>query len=528
MKGNSSNTYQNRLIGIYMFCLLLALIPLVLITHFYLQPKNLEQANHQTQALIESKADEMGSWLDQRISEIRVIHSFIRVAGMELDVIKPYITNINETVRDAYGNPEETYAIGKTDGLGWINDHLTINISLREYFKEAMTTDAEYVIGAPVVSKSDNEPIFLICYPIRDENQETVGFINGSINLRHFSDIIDGIKVYDGVAWIMNKNTDVYTNPDLINETYGAHLNAIAKAAENGNGSIEIMVNSQKMTVFYASVPYAENWILCDAIATANLIAPTTKIFNTLLVCAILAALFICLASFFLSRKLVEENQHLIEEVSVIYERERKAQIRALQAQINPHFLYNILDTIQWKALDYQAYDIAAMMQKLSQIFRISLSDGKEMIPLEQEIKHVESYLDLQKIRYEEKISYTISVDPDALKLTVPKLIIQPLVENSIYHGIKEIDKNGRIDIRVLHQGQQIKIEVKDDGKGMPKKELKRLKEELISHIESNHYGLFNIYEKLFLTYGSAFTMELFSENGFMVTLCFPDRIGEE
>ena len=528
MKGNPSSSYQNRLIGIYMLCLLLALIPLIIFTQLWLKPKNLEQNNRQTLDLVESNANEIGSWLDQRISEIRVIHSFIKVSGMNLEVIKPYITNVNEIVRDAYGNPQETYAIGGTDGLGWINDSLTIDVSNREYFQEAMRTQQEYVIGAPVVSKSDHEPIFLICYPIRDEAQKTVGFINGSINLDHLSTITDGIQVYDGTAWIMNQNTDVYTSQSVIHELYGPYLSTIAQAAEKGNGSVEIKVKGQSITVFYAAVPYAENWLLCDAILTSSLTASTDRIVNSLLACAIIASLLICLASFFLSRKLAEENQRLIEEVSIIDERERKAEIRALQAQINPHFLYNILDTIQWKALDYHALDIAEMIQKLSQIFRISLSDGKEAIPVAQEIKHVQSYLDIQKTRYKEKIDYTIQVDPRAETIIIPKLIIQPLVENSIYHGIKEIDGTGHIAIEVSLCEDRLQIEVHDDGKSMSDEMLKQLKEELASHVESDHYGLFNIYEKLYLTYGKAFSMTLSNQNGFHVILSFPDRIGDE
>ncbi|MBP3398749.1 MAG: hypothetical protein J6K75_03215, partial [Erysipelotrichaceae bacterium] len=169
MKENASKSYQKRFIVIYMLCLVIALVPLLVFTQVVIKPQNLQQANIQTLNLIESKANEMGAWLDQRISEIRIINNFFQVGGRDFDTIKPYITSINDQVRDFYGNPQESYAIGKTDGLGWINDQLTINISQREYFMEAMTTEKEYVIGNPVVSKSDNEPIFLICYPLKDE-----------------------------------------------------------------------------------------------------------------------------------------------------------------------------------------------------------------------------------------------------------------------------------------------------------------------------------------------------------------------
>lgn len=529
MREKSFNIYHKRLIKIYMFCLILAIIPLIIFTQINVKPKNLEEANKQTLNLVESKANEIGSWLEQRISEIRIIDSLFSVPEMDFEQIKPYLSVINGLVADTYGNLEETtYAIGKTDGLGWINDNLTIDVSQRDYFIEAMNTEDEYVIGNPVVSKADNEPIFLICYPIRNELKETIGFINGSINLQHFSDITEEIDIYDGTAWIMNKNAEVYTHKERIVHVFSEHLETIASLAKNENGSINIEVGGRSMTVFYSSIPYAENWILCDAIYTENLTSSTSKIVNSLLLCALIDTFLIWLASFLFSKELAVENLHLIDEVSLIYERERKAEIRALQAQINPHFLYNTLDTIQWKALDYNAYEIAEMIQKLSQVFRISLSDGKEYIPLEQEIKHVQSYLDIQKIRYKDQFDYTLTMDKDAESLIVPKLIIQPLVENSIYHGIKGMEEKGIIDISIQLVDEQIVIEVKDNGRGMDKKALEHLKSDLTSHAETDHYGLHNIYEKLHLTYGRRFSFDFNSNHGFSVKITLPFTIGDE
>lgn len=529
MREKTFNVYHKSLIKTYMFCLILAIIPLIIFTQINVKPKNLEEANKQTLNLVESKANEIGSWLEQRISEIRIIDSLFSVSEIDFETIKPYLSVINGLVGDTYGNLEETtYAIGKTDGLGWINDDLIIDVSHRDYFIEAMSTEDEYVIGNPVVSKADNEPIFLICYPIRNERYETIGFINGSINLQHFSDIAEGIDIYDGTAWIMNKNAEVYTDKEKIEEVFGEHLETIASLAQNENGSISIKVDGKKMTVFYSSIPYAESWVLCDAIYTENLTSSTSKIVNSLLLCALIDTFLIWLASLLFSKKLSMENKRLIDEVSLIYERERKAEIRALQSQINPHFLYNTLDTIQWKALDYNAYEIAEMIQKLSQVFRISLSDGKEYIPVEQEIKHVQSYLDIQKIRYKDQFDYTLTVDKDAESLIIPKLIIQPLVENSIYHGIKGMEEKGLIDISIRLVDERIVIIVADNGKGMDKKALDHLKNDLTSHAETEHYGLHNIYEKLHLTYGRGFSFELSNNHGFSVTIKLPFMIGDE
>lgn len=516
--------YYRNLIMSYVFCVIIAFLPIIRFTHRYIAPKTLEKSTAQTMEIIRSKSNELGSWLNQRISEIEILEQYPDVVDLNLDSMKPFIADLNAAVREIYGNPEETFAIGGADGLGYINDRTTINVSERDYFIEAMKTDKKYVISSPVISKSDNNPIFLICHPIRNRDNETVGFINGSVNLYHFSSITDNIDVYNGTAWIMNRNGEFYTGGADTQAVYSDFVPEILSKATETSGTISLNVAGESITLFYSSVPYADSWILCDAIRTKELTSYSDTMQNCLLGGALLACILIFITSFTMSHKIVNDNRKLIKEVSDINERERKAQIRALQSQINPHFLYNTLDTIQWKALDYKAYDIADMIQKLSRIFRISLSNGREFIPLENEIEHVKNYLDIQKIRYNEKIDYEIDISNDVVNVVVPKLIIQPLVENSIYHGIKPSDKNGTIKIDVKSEGTMIKITVSDNGVGMNDGDLENLKHDLDAHKESDHYGLYNVNEKLFLTYGNDYTMRLKNKNGFTVEILIPDR----
>ena len=147
---------------------------------------------------------------------------------------------------------------------------------------------------------------------------------------------------------------------------------------------------------------------------------------------------------------MVAKTDELLKLVYQEQKHKREAELQILHEQIKPHFLYNTLDTIQWMAKGYHAQDIVDIVLALSNFFRISLSQGKEFISLEQEIAMVKSYLDIQKFRYEELFDYEVWTDPAILKCQVPRLSLQPLIENALYHGIKESEReHGTIWIRV-------------------------------------------------------------------------------
>lgn len=212
--------------------------------------------------------------------------------------------------------------------------------------------------------------------------------------------------------------------------------------------------------------------------------------------------------------------KNLISEKDNAHELKRSAELKALQSQINPHFLYNTLDTIQWKALSHQAYDVVEMIQLLSKLFRLSLNNGNEFITIQEELEHVETYLKIQKIRYNQKINYTINCNLSKDKVCyIPKLIIQPLVENSIYHGLKPKKNKGHIALTVESIDNYIVIEVYDNGIGIPKDTLEELMVNLKNSIKSDHYGLYNVNERLKLTFGEECEIIIKSEFNIETTI---------
>ncbi|MCG4581088.1 cache domain-containing protein [Clostridium cochlearium] len=248
----------------FMLCIVLTFSPLLYIMQTKVKDFNMKQLEHETLQLLNSKSNEIGAWLNHRIGEIRIIHEHPACKEMDFSQLKPYLAQLNLVFGDQYG----TFALGGLDGIGWLSTDATIDVSERKYFKKAMTENMEYVISKPVVSKSDSKPIFLICYPILNDNQEKVGFINGSVNLDKISEIVHNIDIHNGFAWIMNKNTDIYsTNKEKLNSKYISlnELNKIVKESKtNNSGSVAIKnIHNKNSTVFFSSVPYTEDWLLC-------------------------------------------------------------------------------------------------------------------------------------------------------------------------------------------------------------------------------------------------------------------------
>jgi two-component system sensor histidine kinase YesM len=205
--------------------------------------------------------------------------------------------------------------------------------------------------------------------------------------------------------------------------------------------------------------------------------------------------------------------KHLIQEKYQADLAKKNAELHALQAQINPHFLYNTLELIHWMAMKHRAADISDMVGMLAKFFRLSLSNGRDIITLNDELEHVRTYLDIQNRRFSGKLSYHFEIEPSIKELTTVKLILQPLVENAILHGIQEkVSKQGVIRIVGYREGDIIILEVEDDGIGMTMEQLDRLRND--SRTGSSGYGVWNIIEKIRLYYGNDYGLDFQSEQG--------------
>ncbi|WP_429472390.1 cache domain-containing sensor histidine kinase [Neobacillus sp. B4I6] len=226
---------------------------------------------------------------------------------------------------------------------------------------------------------------------------------------------------------------------------------------------------------------------------------------------------------------MIESIKNLLNLINLIEKRKREAELKVLQEQIKPHFLYNTFDTIKWMAMEYQAKDIMDVIDALTKLFRIGLSKGKESIKVSEEIEHIKSYLIIQMTRYEDKFDYVIDVQEEAKELFVLKLILQPLVENSIYHAIKTKRGRGKILIQVKIIDNKLFLSVTDDGNGMNPEMITKLNQRLqktgmIGGADSGGYGMLNVNERIKLSFGNDYGLIVHSieNNGTTVEIWHP------
>ena len=213
----------------------------------------------------------------------------------------------------------------------------------------------------------------------------------------------------------------------------------------------------------------------------------------------------------------------------------QKAELKSLQSQITPHFLYNTFDTIIWLAEAEQIADVVKVTRAFSEFLRISLSRGHEWITVSQEVSHISNYLTIQKIRYEAILNYEIDIDERLLNYTMLKLTLQPLIENAIYHGIKNKRGRGHIKISAQYEDneeKQMTFCVEDDGAGFSEERLKEVRKELLEENCENvkaTYGLYNVNKRLLLYYnGSNLTIESAEGKGTRVRFTIPCRESRE
>lgn len=212
----------------------------------------------------------------------------------------------------------------------------------------------------------------------------------------------------------------------------------------------------------------------------------------------------------------------------------RKSELEALQAQINPHFLYNTLDSIVWMGEAGKTDEVVKMTSSLAKLFRISINKGKEYVTIRQELEHVESYLIIQQMRYGTKLDYSIEFAEELMTVQIIKILLQPIVENAIYHGIKKLPGNGLIQIRVKQgvsdeEKKTIIIEIEDNGMGMDEATIEKiLKGEINPEAKGSGVGVYNVDQRIKLYYGDSYGLNIESElyEGTIVTLTLPQETG--
>jgi two-component system sensor histidine kinase YesM len=560
-------SFRNRIVWIVVIALGVTLTSFLAVTRQEVNRQNMEMTRNLTEQIIEAKSAQISGWMEQRIAEVQVLTESELLRSMDMRRIKPYMRAFDAQHDEAF----ESFGICDEAGMMWISDDTMIDIGDREYFQRIQETGADFVISDPIISKSNEEPIVIIHHRIFGENDETLGHVNAAIRLSKLSELASEVVVEDGQGWLVDGSGHIFTPTQAGYEV--TELEAFQTLGSfvvgNQQGVRVEGQDGQEGRLFLAPLKSVPGWQMGIVISEEAMAAPTQKLITSLmglgggilLIAVLLVGMIISgifrpmnrlmvlmeqagsgdlFVRFEEKRKdeigqlgerfnwLLEQIQSLVLQVKEKEKEKQRAEMTALQAQIHPHFLYNTLDTIQWKALEYGADEAADMIQALSKFFRYSLNQGKEWTSLENEVQQIRNYLFIQKIRYEERLRFEIDCRAD-MNWEIPKLILQPLVENAIYHGTKPKSEGGLIRIEIREESMRLEIAICDTGIGMDPVALRKLRESIEGDGESLGIGMKNVQRRLQLAYGRAYgiTRILSGNGGTRIELRIPKRGGK-
>ena len=568
---------QTQILLFFLICITVVFAIQLAVIHLQVGGMQMRQSESVNEQLVQSKAGEIGAWFNQRLCEIRIASQHSGFQTMDPQVLLPYLDSLNAAISGVYGGLEQPFVISDTLGTIFLPGGQTLDISQREYFQQAFASNKEYTVSKPLYSQLEWQRVVMISYAIRNAAGEKIGYVHGSLLLSRIDEVLSQLSLYDGMVFILDNEGRVLAESQ--NHLHGEKQAACPQsyrfsasvqdifAQESGWYSMPMQTGEEGL-LFHSSIPCSQGWKLCVLISRSAIEAPMSQMTQLLLLVWVGLVLMLALLSPIYIRAVVRPLNRLadamdavnlddpaphyegsgsqeIRRLSTSFNRmtariqqllarvleeqklKRDAEFRALQAQINPHFLYNTLDTIAWKSLSYGAEEVADMVSALSQFFRLSLNRGQDFISLDAEMDHVYSYLYIQKIRYEEKLEFSLDLDEQVRNVSVPKLIIQPLVENALYHGIKSKEGIGHIQVRIRPRGgDMVSIVVADDGAGMDTARLLLLQESLRSGQCSAGFGLCNIAQRLRLAYGPAhrLTIRSVSGRGTVVRILLPQE----
>ena len=410
----------------------------------------------------------------------------------------------------------------------------------QKWYQDALVHSNVPIIQS--IKNQNNQIVISISQEVKSNAGENLGVIRLDVDYHELEKYVKELSLGEnGYAFVIQKDGTLIYHPD--SEAFES-VDKQMSVQEISNSPMDSMVSDD----FFVHKSPIENsdWILVGVSSFSRFKEDSVKLLGIVSVVGVLSLLICMLGIFTLIRyqllpvkklgqvmKRVEEGDttiraeqkgaqefqvlastfnQMLERIETLMKEEKEQEaltriyeLKALTSQINPHFLYNTLDTIIWMAEFQDHQKVVDITKALSNYFRLSLNAGEEIVTLRQEIEHVRQYLFIQKERYGDKLEYTIFEPDDIPDIKLPKIVLQPLVENAIYHGIKESERPGKITITVSKRDTFIDICIADNGVG--------IKENTTSTKELGGVGIKNIKERLTLFFGEAFSMEIESES---------------
>ncbi|WP_187274107.1 sensor histidine kinase [Paenibacillus sp. N3.4] len=395
---------------------------------------------------------------------------------------------------------------------------------------------------------------------LNDSNtSELRGYLFVQLNDRFISENVGNVRIGStGSFMISDAAGDVIYQQDSALFQNLSMSETIQNLPKQGQG---IQVVDAKWLLAFNTSP-TSGWQMTAVVPLRELLVPNQRVLQYLIIIAGLGTLIFIIVSVLLAMAIskpvihlarlmsttsidnlhMRENVGSIREISILQrnfnrlreriqqllldnerqqKEKREALMQAMQMQIQPHFLYNTLDTIYWMSKEYEADSISKLVTALGRFFRFTLHSGQEWTSMKKELDHVENYLQIQSFRYKDKLKYEIQMDPSLQHIYVMPLILQPLVENALEHGIAKMSKGGKVSITVAREGERVRLSVFNTGSGIDIEKAKKL---LQSTDSSEHVGMRNVDQRIKMAFGQEYGIRFSSsqEEGALVLVYIP------
>ncbi|SDZ14842.1 sensor histidine kinase [Tindallia californiensis] len=478
-----------------------------------------------TNQLIDARGNQISNWLEQRKIELEMMASFILKYDMSKEDAKDFIEMMYEQKSDTYVD----MGIVEFGGYKRSIHGKETAIKHKKYYKDALKENASFKISEP--QEVNGDKMVAMLYKVGGVNRE-IEFIYAEVPLEGLMRIASRINVYDGSGEILIKNksidsrenlypTSLDNNP-LIFETdikaaRGWSLNYYISAERINAINREL----RKYIVFFQMILLASVIVLL-MISFESVVKPIDKL-KEMMGKVEKGDLSVRLQS---HRKdeigsLITSFNNMTQNLEEFRCQEREMKLKIMQEQVKPHFLYNTLDTIKWVATEENTEEVLSLIDALGTYFRIGLSSGKTFISLDEELEHIDSYLRILKARYEDRLVYSIHYDDNLLDVMVMRVLLQPIVENAVIHGINQMTEDGKITIYIASKENEVVIKIMNNAvfqadlmEGINNALMADEKTDMLKG-----YGLYSVNHRIKLEHGEQYGLELQSKGGWTIAV---------
>lgn len=573
---------QSVIFAIVSSLLLCAVVIVTVISMNYTRQSIFDNSSLYTQTIIQQMNQNIDSYIDymENISYLVSSNEDVQeyLFGDNVDYqVRGRILNQFETILDSRSDILNLGIISE-NGRMFINDgkqmtNPDLNIHSQEWYTNALYgSESSYLSSSHVqhIISGERPWVITLSRGIRNQNspsgikKEGVFFID--LNYSAISELCDeSIVGNQGYAFILDESGNIVYHPQqqqLYNELQTENIDLIMESDSDtilsGRGSSE--------KLYSISRSQKTGWTVVDSVRVEELLRKSNKAQSLYVLVAMGLVVVALFFSKFVAKSITQPIQQLCDSMEQVQEGDfsvsdivvdseneigsltrsfnvmthriqelmeqnireqeakRKSELKALQSQINPHFLYNTLDSIIWMAEGKKNEEVVLMTASLARLLRQSISNEEELVSIGQEVEYARCYLTIQKMRYKDKLEFQIEVDPSILNIPLIKLVLQPIIENAIYHGLKYKESKGFLLVKGFMRDGNAVLQVIDDGVGMDQEALDHIYEKHKVNYHSNGVGVYNVQKRLQLYYGSEYGISYKSQKdkGTIATITIP------